>query len=103
MRFEDMCDLQPFGARHFDIAFAIAARIDDRRLAARTDEIGQVGQAGRLDFFEQHICLLCVGKRKRPQRSEEHTSELQSLMRSSYAVFCLKKKKTLNTILNNIE
>src|SRR3546814_4819289 len=28
----------------------------------------------------------------RPQRSEEHTSELQSLMRISYAVFCLKKK-----------
>src|SRR3546814_3213007 len=27
-----------------------------------------------------------------PERSEEHTSELQSLMRSSYAVFCLKKK-----------
>src|SRR3546814_8052706 len=30
----------------------------------------------------------------RPRRSEEHTSELQSLMRISYAVFCLKKKKT---------
>src|SRR3546814_5605486 len=30
------------------------------------------------------------------QRSEEHTSELQSLMRISYAVFCLKKKKTNN-------
>src|SRR3546814_8796947 len=30
----------------------------------------------------------------RPFRSEEHTSELQSLMRISYAVFCLKKKKT---------
>src|SRR3546814_1908860 len=30
-------------------------------------------------------------------RSEEHTSELQSLMRSSYAVFCLKKKKNVNT------
>src|SRR3546814_3687660 len=29
-------------------------------------------------------------------RSEEHTSELQSLMRISYAVFCLKKKKNLN-------
>src|SRR3546814_10517806 len=28
-----------------------------------------------------------------PMRSEEHTSELQSLMRISYAVFCLKKKK----------
>src|SRR3546814_10904909 len=34
----------------------------------------------------------------RPLRSEEHTSELQSLMRISYAVFCLKKKKsTMNT------
>src|SRR3546814_7020988 len=30
-------------------------------------------------------------------RSEEHTSELQSLMRISYAVFCLKKKKETNT------
>src|SRR3546814_1151230 len=30
----------------------------------------------------------------RPFRSEEHTSELQSLMRISYAVFCLKKKKS---------
>src|SRR3546814_5787609 len=29
-------------------------------------------------------------------RSEEHTSELQSLMRISYAVFCLKKKNTIN-------
>src|SRR3546814_2445492 len=34
-------------------------------------------------------------------RSEEHTSELQSLMRISYAVFCLKNKKTTNTIINN--
>src|SRR3546814_3384556 len=33
-------------------------------------------------------------------RSEEHTSELQSLMRSSYAVFCLKKKK-IRTQINN--
>src|SRR3546814_5331398 len=31
-----------------------------------------------------------------PSRSEEHTSELQSLMRISYAVFCLKKKKFKN-------
>src|SRR3546814_9986356 len=30
-----------------------------------------------------------------PVRSEEHTSELQSLMRISYAVFCLKKKKKI--------
>src|SRR3546814_10043038 len=38
-----------------------------------------------------------------PKRSEEHTSELQSLMRISYAVFCLKKKiytKQLNNVTN---
>src|SRR3546814_1075573 len=35
-------------------------------------------------------------------RSEEHTSELQSLMRISYAVFCLKKKNNLLIILYNI-
>src|SRR3546814_1546098 len=33
-------------------------------------------------------------------RSEEHTSELQSLMRISYAVFCLKKKTSLNPSVN---
>src|SRR3546814_4801020 len=33
-------------------------------------------------------------------RSEEHTSELQSLMRTSYAVFCLKKKNTMNKLYN---
>src|SRR3546814_10558872 len=41
--------------------------------------------------------MLVIGKRlsawARQARSEEHTSELQSLMRISYAVFCLKKKK----------
>src|SRR3546814_4141395 len=43
----------------------------------------------------------CIARRRAPSRrragtchrSEEHTSELQSLMRISYAVFCLKKKK----------
>src|SRR3546814_323957 len=37
------------------------------------------------------------------KRSEEHTSELQSLMRISYAVFCLKKKKRKNNTISNIE
>src|SRR3546814_6779175 len=40
----------------------------------------------------QHIDIERIG----PGRSEEHTSELQSLMRISYAVFCLKKKKDTN-------
>src|SRR3546814_3856745 len=37
-----------------------------------------------------------------PPRSEEHTSELQSLMRISYAVFCLKKKHTQTQITRHI-
>src|SRR3546814_8095078 len=36
-------------------------------------------------------------------RSEEHTSELQSLMRISYDVFCLKKKKKTNTKMKDIQ
>src|SRR3546814_3619555 len=61
--------------RGFDVAYrqdAIAVGRGKRRLG--TDEFGA-------------------------RRSEEHTSELQSLMRISYAVFCLKKKK--NTTRNN--
>src|SRR3546814_2941805 len=46
----------------------------DARIAALETEIGRI-------------------RRHRDTRSEEHTSELQSLMRISYAVFCLKKKK----------
>src|SRR3546814_4923420 len=42
----------------------------------------------------QNACA--SGVRLRPERSEEHTSELQSLMRISYAVFCLKKKTHIN-------
>src|SRR3546814_3614215 len=37
-----------------------------------------------------------AGDENEPRRSEEHTSELQSLMRISYAVFCLTKQKTHN-------
>src|SRR3546814_3576696 len=42
------------------------------------------------------------GTRPQPTRSEEHTSELQSLMRTPYAVFCLKKQKNTKTIEYNI-
>src|SRR3546814_10592797 len=38
-----------------------------------------------------------------PVRSEEHTSELQSLMRTSYAVFCLKRKKLIENKKNNTQ
>src|SRR3546814_10558370 len=43
------------------------------------------------------LCSLFVASAATGGRSEEHTSELQSLMRNSYAVFCLKKKQSKNT------
>src|SRR3546814_3437913 len=43
-----------------------------------------------------------IGAETRILRSEEHTSELQSIMRISYAVFCLKKKKIITTTDNVI-
>src|SRR3546814_3100461 len=50
-------------------------------------------------------CIHCAAglSAARVRRSEEHTSELQSLMRISYAVFCLKKKKKLQTSTNDIK
>src|SRR3546814_4239277 len=55
----------------------------------------------------QDRCFQEEGHLDGRSRSEEHTSELQSLMRISYAVFCLKKKKThttttINTPLSDI-
>src|SRR3546814_3915693 len=40
-------------------------------------------------------------RRSKNARSEEHTSELQSLMRTSYAVFCLKKKKKYKHVIKS--
>src|SRR3546814_9543657 len=45
---------------------------------------------------DQHSQLQLYLDGPKDKRSEEHTSELQSLMRISYAVFCLKKKNTTN-------
>src|SRR3546814_6803606 len=55
-----------------------------------------------LDPLEGRAPALPVLVADQNQRSEEHTSELQSLMRISYAVFCLKKKKTTTTLHKTI-
>src|SRR3546814_10894314 len=52
---------------------------------------------GRPLFFDPSRPLRAAILSSGTWRSEEHTSELQSLMRISYAVFCLKKKKTTLT------
>src|SRR3546814_4804527 len=62
-------------------------RLDDAALAHGWQHIGHV----RCPFPVAHVGLA---------RSEEHTSELTSLMRISYAVFCLKKKQTTKTRYN---
>src|SRR3546814_7623108 len=48
--------------------------------------------------FQETTRVLTEAAVQGKKRSEEHTSELQSLMRISYAVFCLKKKKLQNNI-----
>src|SRR3546814_1540082 len=61
-------------------------------------DIGDGGQCARFVLQDdakprRAACGIAVPTQVHPVRSEEHTSELQSLMRISYAVFCLKKKK----------
>src|SRR3546814_3404261 len=52
-----------------------------------------------LNGLERYVgAVAALARGLEVERSEEHTSELQSLMRSSYAVFCLKKKKINPTI-----
>src|SRR3546814_9022158 len=68
--------------------FRSAAHGDDRRELAPGEEHAE---GDRLPRQPQADADLGQGGRAHP-RSEEHTSELQSLMRISYAVFCLKKK-----------
>src|SRR3546814_10391039 len=53
------------------------------------------------DLHVSRIALGCMQLGGSWDRSEEHTSELQSLMRNSYAVFCLKKKKQKEHITTN--
>src|SRR3546814_5666972 len=66
-----------------------------RRLAACRHRHG-LAAAGPPRDTAGHVPA-CQHLDRLPERSEEHTSELQSLMRISYAVFCLKQKKTNHT------
>src|SRR3546814_10530426 len=88
--------------RQYFLAMLAVARCGARRLAfplrqGRKGARGGIGEtAGIVGVAEERI----VGDERRVlDRSEEHTSELQSLMRISYAVFCLKKK-TKTTIIH---
>src|SRR3546814_1138211 len=76
-------------ARRRDEQLGDMNRPHDRETTARRIEIEEPFlQRGRI-LAGRTACQI--------RRSEEHTSELQSLMRISYAVFCLKKKKQIRT------
>src|SRR3546814_7398545 len=63
--------------------------------------IGPRARDGMIDLqtdYDEPLSMVTADTRR--LRSEEHTSELQSLMRISYAVFCLKKKKKKETRQN---
>src|SRR3546814_3710748 len=66
--------------------------VDDLRVTFRTPRGALQAVKGVSFQVEPGRCLGIVG-----ERSEEHTSELQSLMRISYAVFCLKTKKNTHS------
>src|SRR3546814_3283222 len=76
------------------LEFAQPARLDDRlgrfHPQHHRRRLAPVA-SGAIPFDIE--CDLDLGRATGQPRSEEHTSELQSLMRISYAVFCLKKKK----------
>src|SRR3546814_3971757 len=78
---------EAFHGKHRRTPRKPAARLVQRHAAARGGAVG----AGR----QPHRRALAA---RRSARSEEHTSELQSLMRISYAVFCLKKKNIMQHI-----
>src|SRR3546814_1050933 len=68
----------------------------ERIIVERTELDEQLRSRGTGERYSIDCSLVvsCIGYTTPPvERSEEHTSELQSLMRISYAVFCLKKKK----------
>src|SRR3546814_1342499 len=70
--------------------------LDDSRYLSFVNELNYYAGLERSDAE----LLAVIGDRFQKLRSEEHTSELQSLMRISYAVFCLKKKTTIQHILS---
>src|SRR3546814_1513227 len=94
---------------NIDAAHLAAADADDRPILQHAEQLDLHVEAHVADFVEEERAALARLEMADPARggpgeraffmarSEEHTSELQSLMRISYAVFCLKKKTTTTT------
>src|SRR3546814_3355147 len=87
-----------------ELARALAVDVGDLLRRIRDEGVEDGAALGKRGDREANALILARLAIERPDdavlRSEEHTSELQSLMRISYAVFCLKKKN-LNTNTTN--
>src|SRR3546814_2670692 len=88
----------------FEISSFAVQFADKRNSSLPNMNINSVGKTADACPATSEAFMACEEKRMPDapylasgKRSEEHTSELQSLMRISYAVFCLKKKKKTNT------
>src|SRR3546814_3963112 len=80
--------------REVDVVVALTRAVD--AVGPVQPGVEPLRRVRRAHLACQHIAhLVVVGAGVLLGRSEEHTSELQSLMRISYAVFCLKKKNTI--------
>src|SRR3546814_4017326 len=83
----------PSRAFCFLVSFAIGSALrhfEAQRAGAAFDDLRRLFDVVGVQIL--HLDLGDLGELRARDRSEEHTSELQSLMRISYAVFCLKKK-----------
>src|SRR3546814_9410113 len=74
-----------------------------RHVAAHHVAVAAIGRPARGEMGKDQRPPLKAALQRLFKRSEEHTSELQSLMRISYAVFCLKKKKTKKKEKHNVK
>src|SRR3546814_1080803 len=86
---------------HVERAHAVERVNSEATTQLGVQVVGGVLQASGTGGGEQVAALLGAGAQY-GLRSEEHTSELKSLMRISYAVFCLKKTKTQYKVDKNI-
>src|SRR3546814_2523646 len=111
--FPALGDTEVDGAENLGLNHRVAGT--EEQFAQMVEMFGVLGLQKRGNLLHQHVAhakidsvldkavhelvsgVIRVSAPHSADRSEEHTSELQSLMRISYAVFCLKKKKTKHT------